>query len=93
MLKQTKYFLSGVMLIASLTLTGTVGATDEYPSEVTLFKNVNIFDGVSDQLAMGYDVLVVGNKIQKIDKDIPSSGSYEVEVTSGGKKHVNVLSG
>lgn len=76
-----------------LGLAASVQAAEEYPSEVTLFKNVNIFDGVSDQLKMGYDVLVVGNKIHKIDKDIPSSGSYEVEVSSGGEKQVTVLSG
>ena len=80
MLKRTNSIALGFMLIASFALVGTAVATDEYPSEVTLFKNVNIFDGVSEQLKMGYDVLVVGNKIHKIDKDIPSSGNYEVEV-------------
>lgn len=85
-----------LLMLNAIVLMGmamSVRAADEYPSEVTLFKNVNIFDGVSDQLKMGYDVLVVGNKIHKIDKDIPSSGSYEVEVSSGGEKQVTVLSG
>ena len=93
MLKQMKLFASVIMLIASMGLIGTALAEEKYPSEVTLFKNVNIFDGVSDQLRMGYDVLVVRNKIHKIAEDIPTSGSYEVEVTSGGKKQVTVLSG
>jgi len=93
MLKRMKLYASVGIMIASFGLVGASIAADEYPSEVTLFKKVNIFDGVSDQLKMGYDVLVVGNKIKKIDKDIPSSGNYEVEVTSGGEKQVTVLSG
>jgi len=92
MLNQTKLFIFVVVMSASFGLTSMSLAADKYPAEVTLFKKVNIFDGVSDQLKMGYDVLVVGNKIHKIDKDIPSSGSYEVEVTSGGEKKVKVLS-
>ena len=68
-------------------------AKDEIPSEVTLFKNVNIFDGKSDSLKNGYDVLVVRNLIKKIAKDIPASGTYELDVTSGGVKKVHVLSG
>ena len=35
------------------------------PSEVTLFKNVNVFDGKSEKLLEGYDVLVVKNLIMK----------------------------
>ena len=73
-------------------LVSFVQAKDGLPTEVTLFKNVNIFDGKSDSLKEGYDVLVVRNKIHKIDMNIPSSGSYEVEVTSGGEKKVKVLS-
>jgi imidazolonepropionase-like amidohydrolase len=67
-------------------------APTDYPDEVTLFKNVNIFDGVSNQLKTGYDVMVVGNKIHKIAKDIPTSGSYEVEVTSRGERKVHAAS-
>ena len=68
-------------------------AKDEIPSEVTLFKNVNIWDGTSDSLKHGYDVLVVRNLIKKIAKDIPASGTYELDVTSGGVKKVQVYSG
>jgi imidazolonepropionase-like amidohydrolase len=74
-------------------LVSFVQAKDSLPAEVTLFKNVNIFDGKSDSLKMGYDVLVVRNLIKKIAKDIPSSGSYELDVTSGGVKKLHVPSG
>jgi imidazolonepropionase-like amidohydrolase len=49
------------------------------PSEVVLFKNVKVFNGIDDDL-IDVDVLVVGNKIKKVAKDIPASGSYEVDV-------------
>ena len=58
----------------------------DVPAEVTLFKNVNVFDGKSDKLLMGYDVLVVKNLIKKVAKDIPTSGTYEFDVKTGGLK-------
>jgi imidazolonepropionase-like amidohydrolase len=58
----------------------------DVPAEVTLFKNVNVFDGKSDKLLMGHDVLVVKNLIKKVAKDIPTSGTYELDVKTGGLK-------
>ena len=58
------------------------------PSEVTLIKNVNIFDGKSEKLLMGYDVLVVKNLIKKIGKGITLADTYEIDVTTGGYKEV-----
>jgi len=60
----------------------------DIPSKVTLFRNVNIFDGKSDKLLMGYDVLVVKNKIKKIDQNIEIASTYEVDVKTGGLKAV-----
>ncbi|WP_206081872.1 metal-dependent hydrolase family protein [Maribellus sediminis] len=54
--------------------------------EVTLITNVNIFDGVNEQLLEGYDVLVVKNLIKKIDKDIKIAKNYEIDVKTGGYK-------
>ena len=53
--------------------------TAEKPPTVFLFKNVKVFDGVSDVLK-DVDVLVVNNLIQKIGKDLPVSGTYELDV-------------
>ncbi len=39
-------------------------------SSQTLFINVNVFDGTSHELAMGVDVLVEGNLIKKIGKNL-----------------------
>jgi imidazolonepropionase-like amidohydrolase len=57
---------------------------------VTLFKNVNIWDGKSESLKKGYDVLVVRNLIKKIGKNIPTSGTYELDVKTGGHKEIDV---
>lgn len=55
----------------------------DIPSEVTLFKNVNVFDGRSETLLEGYDVLVVGNLIRQVARDIPTSGTYKLDVRTG----------
>ena len=70
MRKQKKLLGVMIMLIASLAIGDMALAKDEYPAEVTLFKNVNIFDGVSEQLITGQDVLIVRNKIHKIAENI-----------------------
>ena len=88
-----KKFTAILLAMALIVMAQVVQAKDEIPSVVTLFKNVNIFDGKSDSLMKGYDVLVVRNLIKKIAKDIPASGTYEVDVTSGGVKKVHVPSG
>jgi len=62
----------------------------DIPSEVTLFKNVNIFDGTSEKLLEGYDVLVVKNLIKQVARNIPTSGTYELDVKTGGVKKLNV---
>ncbi len=63
-------------------------AAADIPSEVTLIKNVNIFDGVNEKLLTGYDVLVVKNLIKKIGKDIQLSNTYEIDVKTGGYKPI-----
>lgn len=54
-----------------------------------MFRNVNIFDGQSEKLLTGYDVLVVKNKIKKIDKNIQISDAYEIDVKTCGYKAVD----
>ena len=61
-MKQTAKSPSVLLLALALALPAI--AADDVPSEVTLFKNVNIFDGKSEQLLEGYDVLVVRNLIK-----------------------------
>ena len=80
-----------VLLVASLTMASPAMAVD-IPSEVTLIKNVNIFDGKNQKLLEGYDVLVVRNLIKQVAPDIPTEGTYELDVKTGGitKRHVSL---
>jgi imidazolonepropionase-like amidohydrolase len=52
-----------------------------------LFENVRIFDGISEQLSPLSNVLVVGNKIQKISTaSIPAPQDTSVTRINGGKR-------
>jgi len=50
---KTLFILAFLMTCAVVTTVVQVQANDEIPAEVTLFKNVNIFDGKSDSLMTG----------------------------------------
>jgi imidazolonepropionase-like amidohydrolase len=55
------------------------------PPALTLFENVRIFDGKSDQLSANVNVLVRGNTIEKISKDpIPVDGNASAKIIAGG---------
>ena len=79
------------LLLVAASLVTPPAVAGELPGQVILFKNVNIFDGKSDKLIENQDVLVVRNKIHKIADDIPTGGTYEVQVTSGGERKVKAL--
>jgi len=69
-----------MITLATMLMAGVVFADEkiEVPS-VLLIKNVSVWDGASDKLAEDTDVLIVGDKIKKVGKNIPSEGSYEVD--------------
>ena len=50
----------------------------------TLFTNVNIFDGKSDKLAMGMSVLVEGNLIKQVGKDVKARDDAKT-IDGGGR--------
>lgn len=55
------------------------------PAAFTLFENVRIFDGKSDQLSGSMNVLVRGNTIEKISKDpLPAEGNPPANIIAGG---------
>jgi hypothetical protein len=76
-------FKSFIVVTLLLVTAAFAQANAEVPAEVTLIKNVNVWDGRSDSLKEGYDVLIVRNLIRKVAKDIPTSGTYEIDETSG----------
>jgi hypothetical protein len=53
-------------------------------------KSVNVFDGVSENLLEGYDVLVVCNLIKQVAKDIPTEGTYELDMKADGLREETV---
>jgi len=59
-----------VVLITLIAFTGVALAEEQRTSPQTLFTNVNIFDGKSEKLSMGQDVLVEGNLIKQIGKGL-----------------------
>ncbi len=59
-------------------------AQDEKTPKQTLFTNVNIFDGKNEKLAEGMSVLVEGNLIKEIGKDI-KAGDGATVIDGGGR--------
>ena len=75
-------------MVAVLCLVGTTAFAQPQsvePSTAILFENVRIFDGKSDTLSGGMNVLVRGNTIDKISKDpIPTDRSANTKIIAGG---------
>lgn len=63
--------------------------TAEKAPSVYLFKNVRVFDGVSDSLK-DVDVLVVNNMIRKVGKNLSATGTYDVDVENQQFEEVTV---
>lgn len=78
-MKTFRIFIIPIVAAVVLNSYGVM-ADDQDSIAVTLFKNVNVWDGISENLQTNIDVLVVGNIIKKVAKDIPTSGNYEMDV-------------
>ena len=75
LIKKCKLMFLFVMVC---TLPSIAVSMEEVPSEVTLFKNVLVFNGVDEEL-QDVDVLIVKNKIAMIAENIPTTGTYELD--------------
>lgn len=74
---------AALMAAAILALPPVLTAQEEAPAQV-LFTNVNVWDGNSDGLQNGVDVLVTGNIITQVAGDIsPPSGATVID--GGGR--------
>lgn len=71
-------FASSTLLILSM----LVAAQDDAPKQ-TLFRNVNVFDGFADELAMNTDVLIEGNHIVEVAKNV--SAPNAIVIDGGGR--------
>ena len=72
-------------LVVSLTVADALTASaEDKPKPQVLFANVNIFDGKSDKLNMGQNVLVEGNVIKAIGKGLKARSGATV-IDGGGR--------
>ena len=74
--------LSALLLVSVTTLSLSINAAEKAAVEKTsqiLFKNVSIFDGTSEKLITGKDVLVEGNLIKKIAPAIKADGAEVID--------------
>lgn len=75
-----------LMLAASLSLfaiaTNALAAEDKAPTRV-LITNVNVWDGTSDRVRKGVDVLVEGNKISNVARGIRARGAIVIDGKGG----------
>lgn len=78
----TKYGLIIFIFLVSLSFSLDSINSEEAPSQI-LFKNVNIFDGKTNGLKKGMDVLVEANLIKNIGKNIVAPGA---EIINGGSR-------
>ena len=85
----TKITLIFNAIILLVTTQFSFAQETEEPTKV-LFKNVNIFDGTTDKLISGQDVLVEKNLISKIGSNITVPADATV-IDGGGKTLMPVL--
>jgi len=73
-----------VVSLLLLALGSFAATAAEQPATQVLFKNVNVFDGYTDELQMGMHVLVEGNLIKQIsDEPIQAPGAKVID--GGGR--------
>ena len=71
-------------LVFVVTVATSTAALGQEGPDQTLITNVNIFDGKSEQLAVGMDVLVEGNLIKRVAKGLEPNGDATV-IDGGGR--------
>ncbi|MFK8047036.1 MAG: amidohydrolase family protein [Halioglobus sp.] len=79
-IKRSRKSLTTLVVTAVIGLSASLAIAQESESTQILFKNVNIFDGFSEELITGMSVLVEGNMIKELGKSISAPGAIEVDV-------------
>ena len=80
--KTTKTMIIFIVL-ASFLLAGTAMAKEKKGPNQILITNVNIWDGTSDTVKKGFDVLVEGNLIKRVGGKIKASKAHVVDGKGG----------
>ncbi len=76
--------LSALFAIILLASAQSVLARDDNTSQQTLFTNVNSFDGKNEKLAEGMSVLIEGNLIKEVGKELKAADGAKVVDGKGG---------
>ena len=77
--------LIAVILVIGLVQTEVAAESESPASPQTLFKNVNVFDGMSPNLEKGVNVLVEGRLIKAIGKGVGATNPEAVVIDGGGR--------
>lgn len=80
---QPLFFHSMLATLLVAVVSTPVFAQDEAPSQ-TIFRDVNVFDGMNEELVMGTDVLVEGNLIKSVGAAIQATAGATV-IDGGGR--------
>lgn len=78
--RHNKKIIFALIALYVLDMPVKAGAVKEETAKQTLIQRVNIFDSISEKLAIGKDVLIVGNVIREIGTDLmPGEGVIIIE--------------
>ena len=83
-----KYIKQKFLLTISIMLTivafhAEAQQAEKKPPSLTVITNVNIFDGKSEKLKTGHDVLIENNLIKQIGKGLKANGAKVID--GGGR--------
>ena len=77
-----KHMLRSALILAAVLVASPLAAQEEAPTQV-LITNVDVWDGTSDEVMSGVDVLVEGNKIKQVGKNINAPGAHVIDGKGG----------
>ena len=81
-----KTLSQGITLATAMCLLAVSPALQAQDDENrVMFTNVNIFDGVNDELQEGMNVLIVGNLIEQVSADAIDPGVGTTVISGGGR--------
>ena len=78
-----QYFIQIIAMVLLVSANSVAFAQSSAPSQI-LIQNVQVFDGTSTSLSVTTDVLITGNKIEKISIDAGKGISDQAQVIDGG---------
>nr|WP_321257928.1 amidohydrolase family protein [uncultured Pseudodesulfovibrio sp.] len=79
-----KALIASFFLVLAFCTMGFAAGEQPANESVVLIKNVNIFDGTSTKLSPGQSVLIKGNTIEAVGKEIPVPSGAQV-IDGGGR--------